>query len=649
MKQRLDKRMGVILVILGALFVVLWGVRIIRAVATLKTNVQIVQEIMVVDNPLAVDPATITNLLDSSRRSVLNLQKDTAFLLDLVSHLGWLPGVGPLLSDLPDLLTFGDIGTQTAVELWGYLQPIYVHVQTSGIETSTLTEIVDVLSAELEPLQNTAQLLFMAYKEIDSAAIPWRYQSLFRKAEPILSLYANGLSVIDDLPQLLGIDGPSTFLVLALNEDELRPSGGFISGVGELVMRDGKISSMDFRDSYLADDFSIPYPDPPQPLQQFMAIDLWVFRDSGWSPDFPTSARQAISLYRPGTPVTPTGVLALDQFSAEKIINVVGPLRIPGSAADVTGETLVDYMRNAWAPNNAQYHLTQGLDRKSFLGDITRATLDKVQSGQVDWTQLIFTAIQLVEQRHIQIYIDNDDAAAFLSVQKWDSAIVFPPQDMLLFVDTNVGYNKVSMQIERSLTYTVDLTQSPPVAEVTLHMKHLRQNVVDCLPEVLFFPEYEQSMERCYWSYLRFYVPEGAQLLDATAHPIEARKVLTGLSWPGIAKISQADEGSATVFEQAVLLPTGSVTDMTFRYNLPDTIFQALDDNLMEYKLTLQKQAGLQSVPTQVILRVPQNALLSKVLPDADSSEGGILLYNIDLQKNTEIELRFTALLKEDP
>ncbi len=42
-----------------------------------------------------------------------------------------------------------------------------------------------------------------------------------------------------------------------------------------------------------------------------MGIDLWVFRDSNWSPDFPTAARQAVALYRPGQPVSVDGVVAL--------------------------------------------------------------------------------------------------------------------------------------------------------------------------------------------------------------------------------------------------------------------------------------------------------------------------------------------------
>jgi len=650
--RRQYKWLGIILLILGACIVLLWGARVIKAVLVLKSNVEIVRESLVVDNPLTIDPNTITSIIDSSRHSVVNLKRDTALILKFAPFLVWLPKVGPLLAELPDLLSFGDIGTQTAAQLWNYVQPAYLNIQKTGIEINIFTDLLTAISPEIESLQDSAQNLVAIYEDIDPEAIPWQYRSIFMQTGPFLSLYANGLSIIDDIPQLIGSGESTTYLILALNEDELRAGGGFISGAGELVLRDGKIMSMEFRDSYQADDYSLPYPDSPQPLQQFMAIDLWVFRDSNWSPDFPTSARQAISLYRSGMPLKPKGVIALDQYAAEKIVDVVGPLNIPGSEEPVTGATLVDYIRNAWAPETEKFQMTWWLEHKSFMGDITEATLKKVDSGAVDWTRLVNTGIQLVEQRHIQIYIDNVDAATFLNAQKWDSTIIFPSQDsrdMLLFVDTNIGYNKVSMRIARSLTYSVDLTQSPPVAELTLRMQHGSQNATDCIPEVRYYPNYEQSMERCYWSYLRFFVPEGAQLLEATEFPIEALKVLTGQAWPGKVTINLADEGGATVFEQAVLLPTASITDINFRYNLPDNVIQVLDENFMEYKLVLQKQAGLRSIPTQVTLRVPENALISVVHPDADLSESGVIVYNIDLQKNTEFELRYSVPGKDGP
>ena len=98
-----------------------------------------------------------------------------------------------------------------------------------------------------------------------------------------------GFSALTVAPQLLGMDRPRTYLVLALNEDELRPGGGFITGVGEIRVQAGKVITMTFRDSYAVDDFTQPYPDPPEPMRRYMGLDLLVLRDSNWSPDFPTA------------------------------------------------------------------------------------------------------------------------------------------------------------------------------------------------------------------------------------------------------------------------------------------------------------------------------------------------------------------------
>jgi hypothetical protein len=48
-------------------------------------------------------------------------------------------------------------------------------------------------------------------------------------------------------PDLLGASGRRTYLILAQNNYELRPTGGFISGVGVLEVEDGRIVSFPFK------------------------------------------------------------------------------------------------------------------------------------------------------------------------------------------------------------------------------------------------------------------------------------------------------------------------------------------------------------------------------------------------------------------
>ena len=106
-----------------------------------------------------------------------------------------------------------------------------------------------------------------------------------------------------------------------------------------LTIDAGKIISLTVEDSYAVDDFTTPYPDPPAPLRDYMGIDLWVFRDSNWSPDFPVAARQAISLYTQTRGGHIDGVIAMNQKVVEALVDGFGPLTIDGQTiANAAGD-----------------------------------------------------------------------------------------------------------------------------------------------------------------------------------------------------------------------------------------------------------------------------------------------------------------------
>ena len=165
-------------------------------------------------------------------------------------------------------------------------------------------------------------------------------------------LAQTGLELVDVAPQLLGADRPRTYLLLFQNEDELRATGGFISAVGRVTIDAGKIISLTVEDSYAVDDFTTPYPDPPAPMRDYMGIDLWVFRDSNWSPDFPMAARQPISLYTQTRGGTIDGVIALNQQVVEALVDGLGPLTIDGQTI-ANAQEMRDYMRAAWSPSES--------------------------------------------------------------------------------------------------------------------------------------------------------------------------------------------------------------------------------------------------------------------------------------------------------
>ena len=61
--------------------------------------------------------------------------------------------------------------------------------------------------------------------------------------------------------------GPKTYLILVENEDELRPTGGFITAVGKVVIWNGQLVDLNIADSYSVDDINKAYPAAPWQMQ----------------------------------------------------------------------------------------------------------------------------------------------------------------------------------------------------------------------------------------------------------------------------------------------------------------------------------------------------------------------------------------------
>ena len=100
------------------------------------------------------------------------------------------------------------------------------------------------------------------------------------------------------------------------------------------------------KDSYAVDNWEQPHPSPPAALTKHMAADLWVLRDSNWSPDFPEAADVARALYAQDQGTATDGAVALDLEAVRLLVGAVGPLQVPGVAEPVTGDNALEWMKN---------------------------------------------------------------------------------------------------------------------------------------------------------------------------------------------------------------------------------------------------------------------------------------------------------------
>ncbi len=640
------RKIAIGLVALGVLLIVVWGVQSAVAAGSLLRSLKTVQGLLD-DDPMAADLTALGALLHQTRRDVVTLRSNVGWLAGMGPTLRWLPKVGPLANDAPALLALADGLTEAGVVLWDAAEPFVIAFQAG----EPVLEILPDVFARLTPVLPRTELAVTraraAFETIAVDALPGRLQSPLEQLDSLLPLLDDGLALAEVGPSLLGLESPRTYLLLVLNEGELRPGGGFITGVGEVRIAGGQVVSMTFADSYAADDFKQPYPLAPEPLRQFMGIELLVFRDSNWSPDFPTAARQALELYRLRHEVTVDGIIAVDQHAAQRLLDTLGPLTLPGMEDPVIGATLLDQLYSTWAPEEGEEYGAWWQQRKSFMEPLAEAVMARVSEGDVDWLALAKAGQQLVTEKHVLMHFVDDNVQTVLAARGWDGGLRASEGDYAMVVEANLGYNKASGKLDRAFTYEVDLTQSPPRATMTLAYTHTSQVAIACVPEARYDPEYTQMMDRCYWAYLRLYVPQGAQLVEASRHPISAESVANGQAWDGAARISAAPEGAYAVFEQALLLPTASQATVQFTYSLPDDVVRRNADGTLTYDLLWQKQAGLQSVPARVILHLPQNAVLypSQATPSVD--DAGVLLYDVDLHVDSSLHICYQVLQGE--
>jgi hypothetical protein len=630
--------LGWLVLLAGLALLIVWGVRLAQAGLALRQHLRQVQALIAAPEP--ADPAAACDLVRALRSDVATLRGEAGWLVSLAPALGWLPRVGGDLRAAPHLLVVADGLTEAGALACDALEPA---LTASGEGSASLEQAVRLLAsrhADLERALAAVQQAQVAWTQVN---VDHLSPSLASKAAPLergLPLLRAGLGLATVAPDLLGMNGPRTYLILALNEDELRPIAGYITGVGEVRVEAGRLVTMTFRDGYAVDDFTQPYPDPPEPLRRYMGIDLWVFRDSNWSPDFPTAARQAIALYRPGYPVTIDGVIALDQRAVQQLVEAIGPLAVEGSEGPVTGETVIAYIRRAWAPEDGVFTREWWARRKSFMGPLAEAAWQRIEQGQVDPIALARALLQVLDEKHLLIYLQDPAAEAVLAEPGWDGALRPGTGDFLMVVDANVGYNKASAKVQEAITYEVDLSRRPPRATLTLVYTHTATGNYPCVPEVRYDPVYEQMMDRCLWDYLRVYVPQGSRLLDATRIPVPGEALWSGQPESGEVTVRPAEEGPFLSLETLLLLPPGTVQTRSFIWESPESVI-TWEGNEGTYTLRLQKQPGTVGHPLRLRIRLPEGAVLVAADPPLSAVEGAVLIYETRLDRDRGFFLHF--------
>ncbi|MFQ5421934.1 MAG: DUF4012 domain-containing protein, partial [Anaerolineae bacterium] len=496
--------------------------------------------------------------------------------------------------------------------------------------------------------QSFERLLAARQSLTTTDSLPWRVRTLLEKGDEWLPLASSGLKLAPHLARLLGSDGPRTYLILAQNEDEIRATGGFLTGAGLLEVEHGRIQQFDFQDANHVDNWQEkPYAVPPEPLQQFMGLDMFLFRDANFWPDFPTSAEKAMALFVYGQDSPPIdGVIAIDQRFLQLLIEAIGPINVPDSDIVINKKNIIDQIHQAWAINDDQTVRDWIFNRKAFFGAFASAIRSRLEAdfGAIDPILSAQNVFDAAESKSLQIYLREPEEAAVMQDLGWDGRVSPPVRgDFLMVVDSNLGYSKANFYTKREVDYQVELKEDgTAAASLNLIYTHTgTQGDGRCVQDLSYYsdrPQYLDGANRCFWNYVRVYAPSGSRLITATSHPIAGDTLVTGADWPGLATTLD-ERPDLTTFANYFVVPQGGLETISFQYQLPAIIQN--NNGVFTYELTIHKQAGQEAESHTIVIILPPGKTLINATPIPAKVDGNRIDFAFELKTDTVISLTF--------
>lgn len=434
-------------------------------------------------------------------------------------------------------------------------------------------------------------LFFQAKKFIgeDKASVIQKSLSAFEKIARFLPIEADTKKEIEVINKYVDYftkqdDIERTFLVMLQNNMELRPGGGFLGQYAILKIKNGQVVSSFVEDANLLDQRIYADIPAPYPFYKMMQVRKWKFRDSNFSPDFPTNAEKAEYFYRlAGGKEKFDGVVAVNADVLSHILELTGPIQVPGDSKVYNSDNVVLDLEERVEKIYIYNPNIDTQNRKWIIKKMAEVIVDKLMNLR-NVPKIADLVLEELRNKNVMLNFEDQQLQSLAESVHWDGEVAQDwAGDYLMAVDANLGAYKSDYYMKREMSYDIDMTGEKPVVTLNILYTHTAT--------------YGDWRTSDYHSYLRIYVPKGANLLE--------RKMV---SYPNI----QEDLGK-TYFGFTLHVLINRQTNAMIKYELPAEIKN-------DYKLLIQKQSGVGDVPVKIHVKMSdgkeynQEAVLQKDL-----------------------------------
>ena len=541
--------------------------------------------------------------IEEASQSLDKLAKDYRRL----SWLRFIPFLNNYYRDGQHLMKGSDYLLQAAKIGIEGLQPYADILGFEGEEKKTMEEmtveerlllVLDTVDKLQPSLDEIGEKLKLAREEIDQID-PRRYpQTLFGKKirvnvvalinaiDGAAELALEAKPVISYLKPLLGVPEEKRYLLLFQNDLELRPTGGFITAYAVMSIHNGKITPLGSHDIYWLDtQFGNRVKAPDPILDYHKNVSYWHLRDMNLSPDFAQSMETFWEHFQKVGPKEIDAIIAVDTNVLVDLLESLGQIGVPGwgNFSSETDERCdcpqVVYELELLADKPVSDWRTE---RKAVLGPLMHSILaNAMGSPRKKWPEFLNIALAAIQEKHLLFYFFDEELQQAMEALNAAGKIKEAEGDYFHLNDCNFAGAKSDMFIERSVKQEIEIASDGTITKmITVDYRN------PAPPSNCNLEAGELCLNGLYRDWVRLYVPQGSELIEATGAEIEA-KVYEDLG--------------KTVFEtfygdQAPLRPEGR-KQLTFKYKLPFKLEKGED-----YQLLIQKQPGTYNPEYEIIL-----------------------------------------------
>ncbi len=557
-----------------------------------------------------------------------------------------LPEAGDQFSSAENLLLAGEhiaAAGEDVAKAFTILSSLEVanNMNAEGGDAS-ITDTLVVAHSALRPAIPRLEIASIALADVDINHVPEEYREEVALAQEVIPLVTNSVKQLLSLSEvmliLLGHDESKRYLILFQNSAEVRPTGGFIGTfavadfergrVRDLVIPSGGVYDMLYNTKYKVIS--------PTPLH--LVNPHWKMHDANWWPHAPTSFQMVQKMYRKQGGTSVDGVISLTPKVIEDMLTITGPIDMSEYAGtlpvdaesnvedkeesdeeevleeeeEIVDEVVIEEITTSedelfitsenfylYTQDQAERKFDDTRKSKKFIADLTPKLLDKLFNLEAtDYVEVLELFYDAMNEKRIIIQANDQYIQAELSSHGWTGEVKQTDGDYIQVVDTNIAGGKTNLFINKTIEHHKTINEDGTI-DVTVNVTWNHDGESG--------DEYGDIKNL---NYVRFYVPEGSQLISADGFDSINRKLfldpdeeyeysedLKAIS--GDILIDEAtqtrinNEFGKTVYGNWVETEPGTSRRVSVTYRLP---FQLEIDNLLNpadsYSLLVQKQPG---------------------------------------------------------